>query len=386
MLKKIERKILDFTSLPNVIQNMIEDSAEAASVIDELIELKGETNSLATLILLDDMNIRGVQIYTLYKMCDKDIDKFYNKVTNMTKDDIKKLNKLSAPLCVYKAIFEGTSDERTKHPDKYIFKEIEREEFIEHKQNNTVEKDLSTTIKINDALELLKTKGFKCGYKKEYINNHDKEIYRVFYNKYGDILYTTSLESKNIFLWKDSKLKVFTTNDLVYNLDLKNHPFKTYDKLEKSNSKTINPNLLPIIKTIKGMKYKEINHTYTSCVTADIYDLLLFEQTYNELDDNLKKIYEPLLKVSNDKAYDEIINHLAQDDGIQIAINLQNILGYSLNKSKLLSAKNRYCKARGHKVENKNKKFVSDLFSDDPYTKNMNYKIINVLGHDIEIE
>ena len=59
MLKKIERKILDFTSLPNVIQNMIEDSAEAASVIDELIELKGETNSLATLILLDDMNIRG---------------------------------------------------------------------------------------------------------------------------------------------------------------------------------------------------------------------------------------------------------------------------------------------------------------------------------------
>ena len=112
--KTIEREMLDFSSLPNIIRLMIEDNSDAATVIDKLIELKGESKALATLILLDDMNIRGIQLSILYKMCNQDIETFYETVINITKDDIELLNRTSAPLCVYKAIFEGTSEDRKK--------------------------------------------------------------------------------------------------------------------------------------------------------------------------------------------------------------------------------------------------------------------------------
>ena len=389
--KTIERETLDFSSLPNIIRLMIEDNSDAATVIDKLIELKGESNALATLILLDDMNIRGIQLSILYKMCNQDIETFYETVINITKDDIELLNRTSAPLCVYKAIFEGTSEDRKKYPNKYIFTNVERENYTKNKEkNNAVEKDLYPTITIEEALKIIKNKGFKCGYKTEYINdNHIKEVYWIFYNKLGDILYTNSLENKNIFLWKDSKLNVVRSkdnNNINYVIELKNHPFETYDRLLTNSHNKLNEdmNLIPIIKTIKGIKYTEKNPNYSSCVTALIYDLLSFEQIYNELDEGLKAIYKPLLEQASDKAYDEIINHLNADDGIEIATNLQNILGFNLSKSKLLAAKDRFCKARGHETNNSKKKFLSRLVSDDPYTKDMNHRIIEVLTKDIE--
>lgn len=389
--KTIEREMLDFSSLPNIIRLMIEDNSDAATVIDKLIELKGESNALATLILLDDMNIRGIQLSILYKMCNQDIETFYETVINITKDDIELLNRTSAPLCVYKAIFEGTSEDRKKYPDKYIFTDVERENYTKSKEkNNAVEKDLYPTITIEEALKIIKNKGFKCGYKTEYINdNHIKEVYWIFYNKLGDILYTNSLENKNIFLWKDSKLNVVRSkdnNNINYVIELKDHPFETYDRLLTNSHNKLNEdmNLIPIIKTIKGIKYTEKNPNYSSCVTALIYDLLSFEQIYNELDEGLKAIYKPLLDKASDKAYDEIINHLNANDGIEIATNLQNILGFNLSKSKLLAAKDRFCKARGHETNNSKKKFLSRLVSDDPYTKDMNHRIIEVLTKDIE--
>lgn len=389
--KANEREMLDFSSLPNIIRLMIEDNSDAATVIDKLIELKGESNALATLILLDDMNIRGIQLSILYKMCNQDIETFYETVINITKDDIELLNRTSAPLCVYKAIFEGTSEDRKKYPNKYIFTNVERENYTKSKEkNNAVEKDLYPTITIEEALKIIKNKGFKCGYKTEYINdNHIKEVYWIFYNKLGDILYTNSLENKNIFLWKDSKLNVVRSkdnNNINYVIELKDHPFETYDNLLTNSHNKLNEdmNLIPIIKTIKGIKYTEKNPNYSSCVTALIYDLLSFEQIYNELDEGLKAIYKPLLEQASDKAYDEIINHLNADDGIEIATNLQNILGFNLSKSKLLAAKDRFCKARGHETNNSKKKFLSRLVSDDPYTKDMNHRIIEVLTKDIE--
>lgn len=389
--KTNEREMLDFSSLPNIIRLMIEDNSDAATVIDKLIELKGESNTLATLILLDDMNIRGIQLSILYKMCNQDIETFYETVINITKDDIELLNRTSAPLCVYKAIFEGTSEDRKKYPNKYIFTNVERENYTKSKEkNNAVEKDLYPTITIEEALKIIKNKGFKCGYKTEYINdNHIKEVYWIFYNKLGDILYTNSLENKNIFLWKDSKLNVVRSkdnNNINYVIELKDHPFETYDRLLTNSHNKLNEdmNLIPIIKTIKGIKYTEKNPNYSSCVTALIYDLLSFEQIYNELDEGLKAIYKPLLDKASDKAYDEIINHLNADDGIEIATNLQNILGFNLSKSKLLAAKDRFCKARGHETNNSKKKFLSRLVSDDPYTKDMNHRIIEVLTKDIE--
>lgn len=390
MLVKLERKPLDFTSFPNVIRDMSEDNSDAAAVIDELIELKGETTSLATLILLDDMNIRGTQLYDLYKMCGQDIDKFYDKIINITKDDISSLNKMSAPLCIYKAIFEGTSEDRTKYPQHYIFKDEEREGYTSHKPKDiAVGKDLYPSISQEEALEIIKSNGFICGYKKEYVDeNHNGEIYQVFYNDLGDILYTTSLENKDIFLWQDAKLSTLYQKDgknINYLIELKDHPFKEYHEfLKKHNERIQDVDLMPIIKTIKSIQYLEHFPKYTSCITASIYDLLSFEQTYQEFDNGLKEIYRPLLECASNKAYDEIMSHLNSDDGIEIANDLQNVLGYSLSKTKLIAAKERFCKAHGHKVNHAKKRFLSKLFSDDPYTQDINNRIIEVLKHDVD--
>ena len=390
MLEKLERKPLDFTSFPSIIRDMAENNSDAAAIIDELIELKGETISLSTLILLDDINIRGIQLYDLYKMCDQDIEKFYNKIINITKDDILSLNKISAPLCFYKAIFEGTSEDRKKDPQKYIFKDEEREKYTNNKSDNTaIEKDLYPAITEKEALDIIESNGFICGYRKEYVdNNHNSEIYRVFYNDLGDILYTTSLENKDIFLWQDAKLSTLYQKDgkhINYLIELKDHPFKVYnDFLNQHNEHIQDCDLMPIIKTIKGIQYLEHYPKYTSCIIASIYDLLSFEHTYQELDDGLRKIYKPLLECASDKAYDEIIKHLNSDDGIEIANDLQNILGYNLSKTKLIAAKERFCEAHGHEVNRAKKRFLSKLFSDDPYTKDINSKIIDVLKHDVD--
>lgn len=384
MTNHLKRLELDFSSFPSVIKDMIEENANAAAIIDELIELKGEAHSLTALILLDDMNIRGVQLYNLYKMCHSSINNLYDKILTMTEDDIDNLNKLSASLCGYKAILNGTSKDRKNNPNKYIFEEDEREKLITSKEN-TVEKDLYPTIPIKKALNIIKEEGFKCGYEKEYTVNHRKETYRVFYNEVGDILHSVSLENKDIFLWENAEINVILPNAKTsFVIDLKDKPFKTYNEIKLTKVNEIDYSLLPIIKSVKSLKYTKNHHNFSDLITAQIYDLLTFEQTYSQFDTGLKQIYKQVLENSVPKAYDKIINHLLSDDGIKIATDLQNILGYSLSKTKLLAAKERFCQAHGHKLKENRQKFLSALMDDDPYTKDMNHRIIEVLRKDIE--
>lgn len=384
MLKKItDRKTIDFSSFPNVIRTMATDNSTAATVIDLLIETKGEAATLAALILLDDMNIRGIQLANLYKMCQNDIENLYDKIINISKEDIHKLNQMSASLCTNKAVFEGTSEDRENNPHKYVFTPEEREAYFKHIDPNS---DLYPTIKTDEALKIIKEKGFTLGYEQSYTNNHQKETYRVFYNEVGDILYTSSLDDKDIFLWRDSKLNAIRLNnghEINYLIELKDHPFKTYEKLLKNNYKPINDaSLLPVIKTIKGIKFSAKNSTYNAFVTASIYDLLTFNQTYQKLDAGLKKIYEPLLETASDIAYDELIKHLNGDSGIEIATNLQTIFDYNLSNTKLLAAKERFCQDRGHNEPKR--KFLSRLVSDNPSTSKMNHRIIEVLNKEYE--
>ena len=115
----MRRNPLNTMSLIEIIKDMTEDNVSAASIIDELIQNKGENNALAILIILDDMNIRGVQIYNLYKMCDQKIDKFYEKVINIKEEDIKELNFNTFAICKYKALYNGTSKDRSLNIEKY---------------------------------------------------------------------------------------------------------------------------------------------------------------------------------------------------------------------------------------------------------------------------
>ena len=173
------RKPLDFSSLPLVIQEMIEDSSGAAAIIDELIEKKGENNALTLLILLDDLNIRGLQINNLYKMCDSDIEKFYEKVLTMTKEDIDSINYESYTVCIHKAIYDGSKEDRETNPEKYLFTDEERNNMRNIKskdraldilETNLKQKkdDLYPSITKKEAISIINKNGFTCGYKKTY--------------------------------------------------------------------------------------------------------------------------------------------------------------------------------------------------------------------------
>ncbi len=100
--------------------------------------------------------------------------------------------------------------------------------------------------------------------------------------------------------------------------------------------------MIPVIKSITSLKYNEKNNDYKGVVTASIYNLLTFKETFCDLDEDLKQIYKTLLNYSENKAYDEIIYQLNASDSIEIAKNIQDVLEINLDKNKLLKAKARY--------------------------------------------
>lgn len=409
------RKSLNYDSLPLVIQEMIEGSSPAAAIIDELIEKKGENNALAILIILDDMNIRGVQITNLYKICEKSIDTFYEKVLTMTKEDIENVNYESYTICKYKAIYDGSKEDREKNPEKYIFTEEERNNIRNIKSKdralNLIEKpkqkDLYPSITSDEAISIINENGFTCGYKKSYETKDGKNItYRVFYNKIGDILYTNSLETPDIFLWGECKLNVVRQNEtnnceligcntyknirevVGYNIDLRKKPFETYNKIINKKEKPLNKkkynyynnNLIPIIYSNKGIEYLSNHKGYDSLVISNIYNLLTFKETYYDLDENLQEIYKLLLETSEDKAYDELIYQLNTDKGIDIALKLQEDLGIKLDKDKLFKAKERYLGANKKHFNIPKSRFLSDTVVDDPKGREINKRIIKIIS------
>lgn len=412
------RKPLDFSSLPLVIQEMIEDSSGAAAVIDELIEKKGENNSLALLIILDDMNIRGLQITNLYKMCDSDIEKFYEKVLTMTKEDIENVNYESYTVCIHKAIYDGSKEDRKNNPEKYLFTDEERNNMrnikskdraldILETKTKTKQDDLYPSITKKEALFIISKHGFTCGYKKTYETKEGKSVtYRVFYNELGDIIYTNSLESPDIFLWGECKLNAVRKNEesnleligcnayknikevVGYNIDLRKKPFETYQKIIDKGEKIIdkikynyyNNNLIPIISSNKGIEYLENNKEYENIVIKNICDLLTFKETYFDLDKKLKEIYKLLLKYAEEKAYDELIYQLNTDKGIDVALKLQEDLGIKLDKNKLFKAKERFLGTNKKHFDIPKSKFLSDTVVDDPKGKDINNRIIKIIS------
>ena len=415
------RKPLDFSSLPLVIQEMIEDSSGAAAIIDELIEKKGDNNALTILIILDDMNIRGIQITNLYKMCDSDIEKFYEKVLTMTENDIENINYESYTVCVQKAIYDGSKEDRENNPEKYLFTDEERNNMRNIKSKDRALNILETKIKAKqddlypsitkkEALSIINKHGFTCGYKKTYETNEKKIItYRVFYNDLGDIIYTSSLENPDIFLWGECKLNAMRKNEgrnleligcntyknikevIGYNIDLRKKPFETYQKILDKNEKLVdkikhnyyNNNLIPIISSNKGIEYLEKNKEYDNVVIKNICDLLTFKETYYDLDKKLKEIYKPLLTHAEEKAYDELLYQLNTDKGIDIALKLQEDLGIKLDKQKLYKAKERFLKTNKKHYDIPKSKFLSDAVVDDPKGNDINSRIIKIVTKDI---
>ncbi len=106
--------------------------------------------------------------------------------------------------------------------------------------------------------------------------------------------------------------------------------------------------------------------------------MLTFPENYYDLDENLKKIYKPLLNYSETKAYDEIIYELNAEDGIEIAKKIQDALGINLDKRKLMKAKDNYQKKLHQKFDNFQTKFLNH-FIEVPENKDMNEKINKII-------
>ena len=432
----MNRKPLDYNSFSNLASQMIENNMAASLAVEDLIKNHGKDLTLTLLMILDDMNIRGVQLGNLYKLCDQDSSKLYEKILSMQKKDIDELNRLSISLTPYKAIYEGSKEDREANPQKYFFTSEELQGIRKAKERSIVSELLQTKtpknpkpvnnfedffepekpVQVKKPVEkkteddlypniMTKANGFTCGYETTYINEDSQtEVYRVFYNDKKDILYVHSLEDEDIFLWGESKLNVvrkanennpdnyanayLNVEGLIgYNIELRDNPFSKYKQILESKSKPLDKldyecydnNLIPIIESVGAMKYKRHNHDYWSCVIASICNLLVFPETYKKFDDGLKEIYKPLLDCYEDKAYDEIIYQLNTDEGINMAIKLQDILGIKLSKDKLIAAKERYqADLPEQKKKSKFFGFLSNHSNND-----LENRVIKILEHKV---
>lgn len=413
----MNRKPVDFSNIALIVGEMSEDSSKTASIIDELLETKGQIEVVAAMIILDDMNIRGVQISTLYKLCGKNIDNFYRKILGMTEEDIKALNYETFAICKYKAIHGGSKEDRVLNPDKYIFTDEERAEIRKLKSKELARdmisekgksqiRDLTPSITYKKAKEIIEENGFTCGYKKTYENLKGQTIvYRIFHNDKGDILYAHSLVNPDIFLYGQSKLNMVRKSTITdfekigcnayinidgvvgYNIELRERPFEKYYKILERNEKTVetikrtyyDSNLFPIIESKESLKYREKRKTYEALVISEIYNLLIFKETYLDLDEKLKTIYKSLLPFSEERAYDEIIFQLNTNRGVDIIKKLEKVLGIKLNREELVKAKNRFCKQKSKHFGIEPPKFVGSLIETDALSKELDKRIASVL-------
>ena len=415
----MNRKPVDFSNIALIVGEMSEDNAKAASIIDELLEIKDSIEVIAAMIILDDMNIRGVQISTLYKLCNQNIYNLYRKILGMTKEDIEKLNYETFAACKYKAIYDGSKKDREMNPDKYIFKDEERAHMRSVKSKERARdminekreiKDLTPNITYKEAKKIIEENGFTCGYKKSYENLKGQTIvYRVFHNDKGDILYAHSLVNPDIFLYGQSKLNVVRKSTITdfekigcnayinidgvigYNIELREKPFEKYYKIldrkegvvEEKKRRYYDSNLFPIIESKESLMYREKRKTYEAIVISEIYNLLIFKETYLDLDDKLKEIYSMLLPFSEERAYDEIIFQLNTNRGVEIIKKLEKVLGIKLNRNELIKAKNRFCKLRAKHLSNREPKFIGGLIGSDVIGKELDKKIAAIISDKI---
>lgn len=122
-------------SVIDVVIKMSEGVPGACVAIGKLLE--SGNNGCMYLLELDDMNIRGSQIWQAYKnYCNEDIEKFTEAIRNRDKEMIDFVNRELASVGEEKAVESGASFDRVKTPEKYRFTEEEVEKMKNQRQEN----------------------------------------------------------------------------------------------------------------------------------------------------------------------------------------------------------------------------------------------------------
>ena len=97
---------------------------------------------------LDDMNIRGSQVWQAYKyLYNEDVEKFTEAISSRDQNMIDFINEELATVGGEKAVIGGASFDRTKKPDKYRF----TEEEVEQLKNQREEKISNLLEHVNEC-------------------------------------------------------------------------------------------------------------------------------------------------------------------------------------------------------------------------------------------
>lgn len=115
---------------------------------------------------LDDMNIRGSQIWQVYKYyCNEDVEKFKEVIRNRDADMVQYINEQNAAEGQEKAVTSGASFDRSKRPDLYRFTsdevELYREAREERLQKAREERENLTEIPKEQKRFLIKKKSIE---------------------------------------------------------------------------------------------------------------------------------------------------------------------------------------------------------------------------------
>lgn len=122
--KKLE---LNDTML-DVITKMSEGVPGAIVAMAEI--MNNDENGFFVLLGLDDMNIRGSQIWVAYKyLYNENANKFIEGIRKSDPQMVEFINEEMASIGEEKAVLHGASFDRNKRPDKYRFTEEEVEEL-----------------------------------------------------------------------------------------------------------------------------------------------------------------------------------------------------------------------------------------------------------------
>ena len=101
---------------------MSEGNPGAITAMTQLI--KEDPTRFMLILSLDDMNIRGSQIWQVYKYyCEEDVEKFKKVIQDRDADMVQYLNEENASVGQEKAVSGGAFFDRSKKPDLYRFTE-----------------------------------------------------------------------------------------------------------------------------------------------------------------------------------------------------------------------------------------------------------------------
>lgn len=194
------RKIEANDTIFKILEKMSENIPGAISAMARLT--KEDPMGFMLVLGLDDMNIRGSEIWQAYKYyCDEDIDKFKEAIKNRDADMVQFINEENAKVGGEKAVCGGASFDRSKKPDLYRFteedvelyreskqekrekvnKERAHKKFLEMKQKEQIEKDKTKLDKIKDKREEYKERKMQEGANNSFkkairdLSNYDEE-------------------------------------------------------------------------------------------------------------------------------------------------------------------------------------------------------------------